>query len=722
MGKQMRKNWLSLILSMCMIVSSTMPVSAVTFEDGDILDEVQEEVDLTATPSNAEEVETESDEDERAIADLSPLKDVTISKQDWEEGYQHPKTVEAFLEDGTKVNVAIDNDTWSSDPEFHEDQTAVYSWTAKLATSSNANPDDLEATYEMNYRGLSEHDYYNDFTLESDIWKKNNLSSKIDSTSGSGSLSLSQKTDANGNAYLYAEANNSGHRGQRLLLTTETLKGADISFNWMPVRTSGKGFGEVMVFYPNCWNSYFTIRFDKNFNLLAYTKCSLPKSSTVQPEFDGAIPLDEAIETGLGGQNKWFSVQIHFDYINHTANLTIVDQESGDTFAQSDIPIDNCANGLSVLLLRKDKAYVGMGIDDVAIDYERFGSDDIVSVQKMDDVYAAKSTLDSFAFPETVPVEMGDGSTQNVKVGNWSSNPTFDREKEGEYIWTAPLMPEDGFNYDQNLTASFKMIYSLRPYPITAQNPNTLELEFGEPLPELPTEVTVHLSDGTCDKMPVEEWVPIYEFDSQTEGIYVWGAKLKANEKYQINESAIRPNEFHNVERKEEGTFPYEESPEKYTYHVYYRVNYFRRNDNYNGYTRSMENLDRGVYAIQTDNGVFVSWRLLATEYNQDIQFYIYRNGMRVNDEPITTKTNYVDENGKAGDVYTVETIIDGVKYESDPYQATEEHYLNIDVQMPQPQPNVKGDLASYTLNDAGVADVDGDGKYEILMKWYPSN
>lgn len=661
-------------------------------------------------------------EDENRITALSPLKSVTISKQDWEEGYHHPKTVEALLGNGRKVKVEIDKDTWNSDPEFDADQAAVYSWTAKLATSSNANPDDLEAAYEMNYRGLSEHDYYNDFTMDSDIWEKNNLSSNIDSSSGSGSLSLSRRTEENSNSYLYAEANNAGHRGQRLILTQETLKGADISFDWMPVLTSDKGFGEVMVFYPDCWNSCFTVRFDKDFNLLAYTKCSLTKSSTVQPEFDGAISVDEAIETGLGGQNKWFSVQMHFDYINHTANLTITDQESGETFTQSDIPIDNCANGLSVLLFRKNNAYVGMGIDNVVIDYERFESDDIVAVQKMEDVYAAKSTIDSFIFPVAVKVEMGDGSTRTVKVGEWSSNPVFDREKEGEYIWTAQLMPEAGLNHDRNLTASFKMIYSLRPYPLAVQNPNALELEFGEALPELPAEVTVHLSDGTRDNMPVEEWVPIYEFDPQTEGVYVWGAKLKTNEKYQINENEIRPNEFHNVERKEEGVFPYEESPEKYTYHVYYRVNYFKRSDNYNGYIRSMENLERGVYAIQTDNGIFVSWRLLATEYNQDIQFYIYRNGVRVNDEPITAKTNCVDEDGKTGDIYTVETIIDGVKYESDPYKATEENYLNIDVQMPEPQPNVKGDLASYTLNDAGAADVDGDGKYEIIVKWYPSN
>ena len=53
---------------------------------------------------------------------------------------------------------------------------------------------------------------------------------------------------------------------------------------------------------------------------------------------------------------------------------------------------------------------------------------------------------------------------------------------------------------------------------------------------------------------------------------------------------------------------------------------------------------------------------------------------------------------------------------------ANDKNYLSIPMQKPDPQPNRDGTLSAYTLNDAGVADVDGDGQYEFIVKWYPDN
>lgn len=47
---------------------------------------------------------------------------------------------------------------------------------------------------------------------------------------------------------------------------------------------------------------------------------------------------------------------------------------------------------------------------------------------------------------------------------------------------------------------------------------------------------------------------------------------------------------------------------------------------------------------------------------------------------------------------------------------------MSIPLQKPEPQPTKNGDLSSYTINDTGVGDVDGDGQYEIIVKWYPDN
>ena len=71
---------------------------------------------------------------------------------------------------------------------------------------------------------------------------------------------------------------------------------------------------------------------------------------------------------------------------------------------------------------------------------------------------------------------------------------------------------------------------------------------------------------------------------------------------------------------------------------------------------RKMETLGRGAVAMKTDDGVFLSWRLNAYEYEQDINFIVLRNGDRISDI-ITNSTNYLDREGKAGDVYTIKAV-----------------------------------------------------------------
>lgn len=57
---------------------------------------------------------------------------------------------------------------------------------------------------------------------------------------------------------------------------------------------------------------------------------------------------------------------------------------------------------------------------------------------------------------------------------------------------------------------------------------------------------------------------------------------------------------------------------------------------------RQMESLARGLVAVKTGNGVFVSWRLLGTEPSS-VSFNVYRNGRKLNNSPITSSTNYQD-------------------------------------------------------------------------------
>lgn len=54
---------------------------------------------------------------------------------------------------------------------------------------------------------------------------------------------------------------------------------------------------------------------------------------------------------------------------------------------------------------------------------------------------------------------------------------------------------------------------------------------------------------------------------------------------------------------------------------------------------RMMEDLSRGLIAVKTTEGVYLSWRLLGQEW-YDVTYNIYRDGVRVNSEPLET-SNY---------------------------------------------------------------------------------
>ena len=126
---------------------------------------------------------------------------------------------------------------------------------------------------------------------------------------------------------------------------------------------------------------------------------------------------------------------------------------------------------------------------------------------------------------------------------------------------------------------------------------------------------------------------------------------------------------------------------------------------------RMTDRLDRGLVAVQTESGVYCSWRVLAEEY-YDVTYNLYRDGVKVNQEPLKV-SNYTDAAGTAASKYTV-TAIGLRNRESEPCKEVavwNQHWLEI-------TPD-HGDLKStYVPNDACMADVDGDGELEILMKF----
>ncbi|HEX6972062.1 MAG TPA: rhamnogalacturonan lyase [Limnochordia bacterium] len=135
-----------------------------------------------------------------------------------------------------------------------------------------------------------------------------------------------------------------------------------------------------------------------------------------------------------------------------------------------------------------------------------------------------------------------------------------------------------------------------------------------------------------------------------------------------------------------------------------------------------MEQLDRGLVAVAVGGGAFVSWRLLGTD-PAAIAFNLYRDGERVNDAPLIGGTNYLDPRGTPQSQYTVRPVIGGAEGEgSAPVSVWRHPYLEIPLDRPEGGVTPDGVRYTYSANDASVGDLDGDGQYEIVLKWDPSN
>jgi rhamnogalacturonan endolyase len=152
-----------------------------------------------------------------------------------------------------------------------------------------------------------------------------------------------------------------------------------------------------------------------------------------------------------------------------------------------------------------------------------------------------------------------------------------------------------------------------------------------------------------------------------------------------------------------------------------------------------VENLGRGVVALRTgDNSVYVGWRLLGTD-PAGLSFNLYRSSggeppVRLNATPLLTTTDFVDITADLAQVnaYSVRPVLEGVELAASgafilPANSPTQPYLNVPLQRPAggnvdvPAGHVT-QAFTYSPNDASVADLDGDGEYEIVLKWDPSN
>lgn len=133
---------------------------------------------------------------------------------------------------------------------------------------------------------------------------------------------------------------------------------------------------------------------------------------------------------------------------------------------------------------------------------------------------------------------------------------------------------------------------------------------------------------------------------------------------------------------------------------------------------RQMENLDRGVVAVvQQDSSVSVQWRILGTD-EENLKFNLYRRSgknivSKLNHVPLSGPTHFIDEEVDLSkeNTWFVKSVKNGEEAEEGGNYTLEanakpKNYHSLPLKY----------IEGYTPNDASVADLDGDGEYEIIL------
>ncbi|MBQ3427287.1 MAG: Ig-like domain-containing protein [Clostridia bacterium] len=181
---------------------------------------------------------------------------------------------------------------------------------------------------------------------------------------------------------------------------------------------------------------------------------------------------------------------------------------------------------------------------------------------------------------------------------------------------------------------------------------------------------------------------------------------------------------------------------------------------------RQMEQLGRGLIAVyrtkddrsvmQQDQGVFLSWRLLGTESLENQAFDIYRGtsatGMfsKIYTTGAHDATNYIDKTASSANYYykvvrkgesaagekavkaaAVNVTPKGSEVGSGASLPGSYTYVDIPIDRPADVARMGDGKTSHYYNtsdkegganDASVGDIDGDGEYELILKWDPTD
>lgn len=130
----------------------------------------------------------------------------------------------------------------------------------------------------------------------------------------------------------------------------------------------------------------------------------------------------------------------------------------------------------------------------------------------------------------------------------------------------------------------------------------------------------------------------------------------------------------------------------------------------------------RAVVALPAQsNGIFISWRMMPDD-DLSTTFDVVRDG-EVIAENISRTTSYTDLAGTTDNKYSIIVKKDGLEVETTPSVTPWcQIYTTLKTDRPAQGFTPSGQPYTYEPSDCAIGDVDGDGEFELLLKWRPSN
>ena len=134
---------------------------------------------------------------------------------------------------------------------------------------------------------------------------------------------------------------------------------------------------------------------------------------------------------------------------------------------------------------------------------------------------------------------------------------------------------------------------------------------------------------------------------------------------------------------------------------------------------RTMEILNKGLIATKTSKGIYINWRISSEDW-YNTSYNLYRDNVLIYSCGEEDPSNYLDPTGNENSKYSITAIKNGIESEAEfqiiPTMTNNYHEIKLRTITDDQGNDISGQY-DYIPNDATIADLDGDGEYEIILK-----